>query len=572
MYKSVLLVIVSVFFILGPSSALFGQQPLNIEQDDLLEIIPSEVVFILKVNRFGTTLSRFDEFLTGISPLSLSMMMRMQLQGLLNDPDLNNVNLNGSFAVFAIENPEWDPEDSDSIFSQFALIACIPITNFNEFVEQNPNCSEPDENDIASIVTKDMAGESFEILITHVDGYGFFTFDEFYDVLAVFRENLEAELGVGVRFISLGEHIEDFELEKSFSESVWIYLNLPEIPGNFISSMSQQFPMENLMMTQQQIDEFETSLGEITLVDILRSFWYMSLSLTPSDERCILSFAVGVEPESVLAPWFDPEKGEIKQILELMNAQTPNKNSEQLRRVSTFISNVNDLDYMGQYNLLDIFTLAAQMSPEMPQLPLTAKSSLTYTVEFDGEITTITLAVPKEHFIEFAAASAAIQQQMLTALPTADTNDPNSTTGVSKLITVGAPESVITIDGLSFGMTKAQMIGTLGPPKSSTANMHYYFDKGLTTITSKKGLVAEFICGSINPNSPLVKNCIYKTSSHIGIGSTKQEIIQAYGRPYSESNYPLSQDTETIEYENINARFTLAGDKVIQMIFRAPQD
>ena len=180
--------------------------------------------------------------------------------------------------------------------------------------------------------------------------------------------------------------------------------------------------------------------------------------------------------------------------------------------------------------------------------------------------------MPKERFIEFAAVSAAVQQQMLTALPTADINDPNSSIDVLESTLVTAPESIIIVDGLGFGMTKAQMLGTLGPPKSTTANIHYYFDTGLTIITSKEGLFAEFICGSVNPESALVKNCIYKTSSNIGIGSTKQQLTEAYGRPTSESNNPLSQDTTAIEYENIDARFTLADDKVIQMIFTAPQD
>ncbi|MHC4482892.1 MAG: hypothetical protein ACYSW4_05030, partial [Planctomycetota bacterium] len=70
--------------------------------DQLLQMIPAQSMFCVRVNNFDYTLSQIDQFLAGVSPMpmGISMLVRMQLANILGSPELNGVNMSGSFAIF----------------------------------------------------------------------------------------------------------------------------------------------------------------------------------------------------------------------------------------------------------------------------------------------------------------------------------------------------------------------------------------------------------------------------------------------------------------------------------------
>jgi hypothetical protein len=204
----------------------------------------------------------------------------------------------------------------------------------------------------------------------------------------------------------------------------------------------------------------------------------------------------------------------------------------------------------------------------------------------------VQVAMPKEHLAEVFAASMAMQPQFsqmqmgkMPTMPAAgDINIPGSLTAPSQVEqpvsmpeeSITAPpvlsesEPVIEINGLLFGMTEESMTEILGPPKTTTGNVYYYFDTGLTIVTSKADQVDQIICGSLNPQSPLVSSCPYRTRQDLGIGSTSQDLTGAYGQPSLVVKSPFGSNAQNIEYKDINACFTLVEDKVVQMVFKAP--
>jgi hypothetical protein len=526
-------------------------------------------------------LNQLDEFLAGTSPFGVSMLVRMQLAGFLGDPALNNVNMSGNFAVFAVENPMVPP---------VALMGCIPITDAEAFVEGNPNCSKPDENGICTITTKDMMGNTTQMLMTNIESYGLVCTKDCYEVLSNFIKQFDAQPSEDTKLVPIADVLEDVEAQKAASEPIWFFLHLPDVSDAFISSASQQFEMMK-MMAQQQVGNVQPSEGGADLIGMLGSFKYISAVLVPSSTHCVLKASIATKADSALAPLFDPEGPSIQQMLQTINAQSPDQNPEDLKQVTKFISDAQQMSYIGKYDLLNLFKLAAATSPEPAQMELVSKSSLFYAIRFDKNLMNVKIAMPKEHLAEVFTASMAMQpqfsQMQMGQMPTmsaaGDINIPGSLVdavqaeqpvSISETVTALQPisesEPLVDINGLLFGMTEERMTEILGPPKSTTGNVYYYFDTGLTIGTRRNGQIDRIICGSVNPQSPLVSVCSYKTKDNIGIGSTRQELVEAYGQPSSEVNNPLGENAVMIEYENIMARFTLVNDTIIQMIFRAP--
>ncbi|MHC4528267.1 MAG: hypothetical protein ACYS29_10350, partial [Planctomycetota bacterium] len=74
---------------------------------ELLDTVPADSLFCVRVNNFDYTLNQLDQFLAGVSPMpmGLSMLARAQMAQLLGNPELTGVNMGGSFALFAKADP-----------------------------------------------------------------------------------------------------------------------------------------------------------------------------------------------------------------------------------------------------------------------------------------------------------------------------------------------------------------------------------------------------------------------------------------------------------------------------------
>ncbi|MHC4417945.1 MAG: hypothetical protein ACYSU6_05090 [Planctomycetota bacterium] len=114
-------------------------------------------------------------------------------------------------------------------------------------------------------------------------------------------------------------------------------------------------------------------------------------------------------------------------------------------------------------------------------------------------------------------------------------------------------EPLVGIDKVRFGMTVEEMKKILAEPQNTRGR-----DNTVTMIT----------CGDRRrADSPLVKNCRCRTKKGIGIGSSKEDIIKAYGEP--SLTQPTRDNAVTLSYDQLNSDFMLRDDKVTYMMFRA---
>lgn len=119
---------------------------------------------------------------------------------------------------------------------------------------------------------------------------------------------------------------------------------------------------------------------------------------------------------------------------------------------------------------------------------------------------------------------------------------------------------------LRFGMSQIEMEKILGKPERTMGNANEYLIKGMAVLGSKYSAVGAILFGDMNnPESPLVKACKFKTDKGIGMGSTLDDLHEAYKDPSSVK--PMGKG-KMVSYKQLGATFTLQNDKVIHMQFR----
>ena len=117
------------------------------------------------------------------------------------------------------------------------------------------------------------------------------------------------------------------------------------------------------------------------------------------------------------------------------------------------------------------------------------------------------------------------------------------------------------------GMKTDEVIGQLGQPERRTANALEYTRLGFAVMPGPDGMVQVVMCGDVTGiNGPLVKAFTGRTKEGIGMQSSREELIKAYGEPTSDEK--LIGDTESMRYDPLGITFTLQKRQVHHMIVR----
>lgn len=165
---------------------------------------------------------------------------------------------------------------------------------------------------------------------------------------------------------------------------------------------------------------------------------------------------------------------------------------------------------------------------------------------------------------EAGKESPAESQVKPTDTPLSDT--PTNITG-KKVVETSIPiEPLVGIGAVKFGMQAGEMKKILGEPKLIEGDTYNYYDAGLIIVT-KKGMVNDIMFGDRGGDSMLVNNCKYRTSKDIGMGSSKEDIISAYG---DYTSIREIDNTAYLIYRDMGSLFVLIDGKVVHMAFSLP--
>ncbi|MHC4476470.1 MAG: hypothetical protein ACYTEL_12540 [Planctomycetota bacterium] len=282
--------------------------PRSLTGAELLDAVPAESLFCVKINNLDYTLNQLDQFLAGVSPmpLGLSMLARAQMAQLLGSPELAGVNMGGSFAVFA--KAAGGESTQAATAPKLFIAALVPVTDYARFVTGNPNVGEPDDQGISKITSQAVT----RLLAASMGDYALITKPDDYDKLVEHKKLMAAETAAAGRPQHLKSVLEAAEAEQAAKKPIWAYGNIRLVSETFGDLISGQIEQTKKMLetvpaglagqgpVAAQIMDTYTSLFD-KLADQTKS---VSLAMTPSPEACRLTFGISAVPNSEMAQAF----------------------------------------------------------------------------------------------------------------------------------------------------------------------------------------------------------------------------------------------------------------------------
>jgi len=138
---------------------------------------------------------------------------------------------------------------------------------------------------------------------------------------------------------------------------------------------------------------------------------------------------------------------------------------------------------------------------------------------------------------------------------------------------IGKTLQIVPLSGIGtirFRMNKGKIIKEFGQPQRVTGNKLFYLSHGLQlSLSAKDESLIAIACGSTTEaDKDMIKLCDCKTSKGIGMGSSREELIKAYGK--SSSEVPVQDNVTMMFYDKIKAQFVITDNKVTYMIFKKP--
>ncbi|MDH4202534.1 MAG: TlpA family protein disulfide reductase [Phycisphaerae bacterium] len=271
--------------------------------DALLNMLPQNCMFCLRINDFNQSLGKMDQYMAGVSPvpMSLAMLANMQLGAVIGDPMLTGIDMGGDFAVFAI------PPQADETEPVAGML--IPVTDYKTFVEKNPNCKvDKDGTAILSAPNSPMGGFAMKEA-----GQGEYALV----VSELVKEKLPALAGAINLFKSeptLAQRITPSQAKDAATAPAWAYMNLAGIYEKYspmlngaIQTLEQKVSAENApaqMAQMKKMMEFYVKVLPEIVKELGGAADSMTLALTPEPTILNLDLALRAKDGSKLAGIF----------------------------------------------------------------------------------------------------------------------------------------------------------------------------------------------------------------------------------------------------------------------------
>ena len=306
-----------IFFIF--TTAVKAEISSELAGDELLKMLPAESLFCVRVNNLDNSLGQIDQFLTGISPMPmfLSMTVRGQLAKLLGSPELTGLNMNGSFAIFAVPTAgePTGPKQSDMFIGVLA-----PVTDYKKFIDGNPNMSQPDANGISKFTSGNLGG----VLIKQVGNYALIAKAEYSAFAANAKSLFAAEAG------GLAGVLDADEVNRATKEPLWAYGNVQlvsKVFGPLIFGKIEEIKKLKGQLSNQQAPELVANVMNMyatVFETLLKETKSLSLTVRPEPNVCNMAVSISALPGTNMANIFvaDASAGQENKLLNYLENGT----------------------------------------------------------------------------------------------------------------------------------------------------------------------------------------------------------------------------------------------------------
>ncbi len=371
---------------------------------DVLEMIPGNAMFVIRINNLEATLANIDQFIKAVSPMpmGLSMLLRMKLAEILGNAELAGIDMNGTFAAFINIFPGKSMAQTDFVY----IIA--PVSNFQQFASGNPNCTDPDENGVCKISTD---GSPFALIKPLSTEYA----------LVASPDDYERFMKIARRLTDIQNPISSIltpkQQRQSANEPIWLFCDVTQTTqtlGPMIAPMIQKqvmaMPTPGSMNNQQGADAQNMDISFSAPNDLKQ----VAVAINPKTDLLLIHTIVRVSPGSETALKLQPDSTTLQQIKLMTGAVKPQDVDPNTRDVLQLLPGWDSADLVGKFNLLNLMKMGAAMAPgSVPDVNVQAKNAMAFAFTYSQDNIDLDLALPKAHFDEVAAAQMAARQKII---------------------------------------------------------------------------------------------------------------------------------------------------------------
>jgi len=266
----------------------------------LMRLIPKDAIFCVRVNNLQATLDSIDKFAQGLLPLP------MKLAGFLEGDQWNNVEKEGSFALFALVLPGEAQQDNP--LANIFVGVLVPITDYEKLLSESPDISQPDDKGISK------AGGGHGPLVTKAGKFALLCWENDYDKL-VEAKKLLANKTPGLRSAIAGA-----DYKRAAGQPIWAYANIQVAKQTFcpflsakIEEIKKQFKMmgpgeRGLMPDPDPVIDMYAAVGNV-LADEIQ---YVSIAIDPGEDALNVIETVVAKEGTQLAEAFVAAPGGAK--------------------------------------------------------------------------------------------------------------------------------------------------------------------------------------------------------------------------------------------------------------------
>ncbi len=264
---------------------LVATTPPLLAADPLLDMLPGDSLFCVRINDLSGSMAKMDQYLVGVSPIGTAMMVNMQLAGIVGDPLLTGIEMNGTFAVIGL--------------SDFTIGALIPLTSYADFVKTNANCTPAGDGTTLLSSPNSMAGA---FAMTDVGGGKY---------AIVVPEAQKAALtplkaALSNKSASLAAKLNGTQSKEAAEAPVWAYINLAALYDQFSPMVTGtlgnlQFNMPEEMGSMSELIGFYMKIYAEMFTEFAGSADSATIALTPEPTDLSLDISVRAKDGSELA-------------------------------------------------------------------------------------------------------------------------------------------------------------------------------------------------------------------------------------------------------------------------------
>jgi|GEM_PF-4607564 len=351
-----------------------------VHAEQILQTIPADAVFCVRMNNLDMTASTIDSFAADAIPIPIAMGLRMQLAGLLSDPALANIDTDGNFAVFGMLPEDIEADDPEAFAEQMFAAGLLAVTDYDELVNRNPAISDPDDEGISMLKSTDIAGNDSSMIMIPVAEYALITEADNRAKLLNLSKSITPEG-------SLYTHLPSRLARRAQSEPVWVYMNLENV-AEFADTAE-----ETIQMIPMGIDTQMMQMSE--------GLEHLSISLQPTPSLATIN--ITLTGEGIVA---------VQEMVQGLAFMMPPVSDLDRKNAAQLLPQSVNADTLGTINLIQMFGQITG-DDEVAGSIETDDNYLAYAMHFRDRSLDIDLAIPQKHFIQLISEGMSMQQDFM---------------------------------------------------------------------------------------------------------------------------------------------------------------